>query len=139
MTFAFYFDSHCPSISLSSAAALFTSLIPNAAKSFISFGHIKHHPKAWRYTEVEEAVIERHKRLLLQLTQVMKIIRFTYPLFDKLCLSSPRHGRRHDLFSCPNLCTISFVLLLAALPNLPSLQTCPTVLPGSGLQSLPIT
>ena len=42
--FAFYFDSHCPSAeeysSLSSAAALFTSLALNAAKSSIPFGRI---------------------------------------------------------------------------------------------------
>ena len=49
--FAFYFDSHCPSaeeyLSLSSAAALFTSLALNAAKSSIPFGRIKRPPKAW--------------------------------------------------------------------------------------------
>ena len=45
--FASYIDTHCPpaeeysSLSLSSAAALFTSLALNAAKSFISFSHIK--------------------------------------------------------------------------------------------------
>ena len=49
----FYFDSHCPSaeeysyLSLFSAAALFTSLTLNATKSFISFGRIKRHHKAW--------------------------------------------------------------------------------------------
>ena len=51
--FAFYFDSHCPSadeyssLSLSSAAALFTSLALNVAESSIPFGRIKCHPKAW--------------------------------------------------------------------------------------------
>ena len=65
--FASYFDSHCPcaekfwSLSLSSAAALFTSLALNAAKSSIPFGHIKRHPKAWWSAEVEEAVSERRK------------------------------------------------------------------------------
>ena len=50
--FASYFDSHCPSaeeysyLSLSSAAALFTSLTLNAAKSSISFGRIKRSPEA---------------------------------------------------------------------------------------------
>ena len=50
--FASYFDSHCPSaeeyssLSLSSAAALFTSLALYAAKSSISFGRIKRPPKA---------------------------------------------------------------------------------------------
>ena len=63
----FYFDSHCPSakeyssLSLTSAAALFASLILNAAKSSISFGPIKRHPKAWWSVEVEGAVSERCK------------------------------------------------------------------------------
>ena len=65
--FASYFDSHCPSAkeysSLSSAAALFTSLTLNAAKSFIPFGRIKRHSKAWWSPEVEEAVGERRKAL----------------------------------------------------------------------------
>ena len=63
--FAFYFDSHCPSaeeyssLSLSSAAALFTFLALNAAKSSIPFGRIKRPPKAWWSAEVKEAVSER--------------------------------------------------------------------------------
>ena len=63
--FASYFDSHCPSAeeysSLSSAAALFTSLALNAAKPSIPFGRIKRHPKDWWSAEVEEAVSERRK------------------------------------------------------------------------------
>ena len=65
--FASYFDSHCPSaeeyssLSLSSAAALFTSLALNAAKSSISFVRIKRSSKAWWSAEVESVVNERHK------------------------------------------------------------------------------
>ena len=65
--FASYFDSHCPSaeeyssLSLSSAAALFTSLTLNAAKSSIPFGRIKRPPKARWSAEVEQAVGERRK------------------------------------------------------------------------------
>ena len=65
--FASYFDSHCPSaeeyssLSLSSAAALFTSLTLNAAKSSIPFGRIKRPPKAWWSPEVDEVVSERRK------------------------------------------------------------------------------
>ena len=63
--FAYYFDSHCPSAegysSLSSAAAFFTSLTLNAAKSSIPFGRIKRPPKAWWSAEVEEAVSEKRK------------------------------------------------------------------------------
>ena len=65
--FASYFDSHCPSakeyssLSLSFAAALFTSLTLNAAKSSIPFGRIKRPPNAWWSAEVEQAVSERRK------------------------------------------------------------------------------
>ena len=63
--FASYFESHCPSAeeysSLSSAAALFTSLTLNAAKFSIPFGRIKRPPKAWWSAEVEEAVSEIRK------------------------------------------------------------------------------
>ena len=59
------FDSHCPSAeeysSLSSAAALFTSLATNAAKSSIPFGGIKRPPKAWWSAEVESAVSKRRR------------------------------------------------------------------------------
>ena len=65
--FISYFDSHHPSaekyssLSLFSAAALFTSLTLNAAKSSIPFRRIKRPPKAWWSAEVEEAVSERRK------------------------------------------------------------------------------
>ena len=65
--FASYFDSHCPSaeeyssVSFSSAAALFTSLALNAAKSSIPFDRIKRPLKAWWSAEVESAVSERRK------------------------------------------------------------------------------
>ena len=65
--FASYIDSHCPSaeeyssLSLSSAAALFTSLALNAAKSSIPFGRIKRPPKTWWSDEMEGAVSERRK------------------------------------------------------------------------------
>ena len=65
--FASYFDSHCPSaedyssLSLSFAAALFTSLALNAAKSSITFGRIKRRLKDWWFTEVESAVGKRRK------------------------------------------------------------------------------
>ena len=63
--FASYIDSPYPSAeeysSLSSAAALFTSLALNAAKSSIPFGCIKCLFKAWWSAEVESAVSERRK------------------------------------------------------------------------------
>ena len=65
--FTFYFDFHSPSaeeyLSLSSPAALFTSLALNAAKSSIPFGRIKRQPQAWWSAEVEEAVCERRTAL----------------------------------------------------------------------------
>ena len=65
--FESYFDSHCPSaeeywcLSLSSAAALITFLVLNAAKSSIPFGRVKRPPKSWWSAEVEQAVSERRK------------------------------------------------------------------------------
>ena len=65
--FASCIDFHCPSaeeyssLSLSSAAALCSSLAMNAAKSSIPFGCIKRPPKAWWSAEVKEAVGERRK------------------------------------------------------------------------------
>ena len=65
--FASYFDSHCPSaeeyssLSLSAAAALFTSLTLNAAESSIPFGRIKRPPKVRWSAEVKSAVSERRK------------------------------------------------------------------------------
>ena len=66
--FSSYFDAHCPSaeeyssLSLYFAAALFTSLALNAAKSSFPFGgRIKRPPIAWWSAEVKEAVSERRK------------------------------------------------------------------------------
>ena len=59
------FDSHCSSAeeysSLSSAAALFTSLALNATKSSVPFSRIKHYSKARWSAEVEGAVGERRR------------------------------------------------------------------------------
>ena len=104
--FAFYIDSYCPSaeeyLSLSAAAALFTSLALNAAKSSIFFGCIKRHPKAWWSAELKERLV-KDTRLLRPLTEVMKIARLTSPLLDAPRQSSPRprlrHGRQLALLS----------------------------------------
>ena len=92
----------------------------------------------WKKRLVKDA------RLLLPLTEVMKIARLTSPLLDAPRQSSPRprlrHGRRLALLSHPNLCTLFFALSLALLPRLPPLLTSPTVfLPGSRLRSMPLT
>ena len=47
------------SLSLSFAVGFFSSLALNAAKSSIPFGRIKHPPKAWWSSEVEQAVSEK--------------------------------------------------------------------------------
>ena len=151
--FVSYFDSHCPSakeysfLSPSSAAAFFTSLILNAANFSIPFGCIKRHSEAWWPAEVEGAVSERRK-VLLPLTEVMKIARLTSPLLDVPRQSSPRprlrHGRRLALLFHPNLTqklyTLLFALLLAFLPRLPPLLISLTVLlPGNRLRFMPLT
>ena len=89
-------------------------------------------PVKWKKRLVKDV------RLLPPLTKVMKIVRLTSPLPDKLRLSSLRtrlrHGRRLALPSHLNLCTLSFVLSLAFLPHLSLLLTSPTVpLPESRL------
>ena len=70
-------------------------------------------------------------RLLLLLTEVMKIAWLTslLPGVPRLSLPRPRlrHGRQLALLSCPNLTlnlfTLFFVLSLALLPRLPPLPT----------------
>ena len=65
--FSEYFDSHCPAVeeystlTLASAAAIFSNLTLSAAKSAIPFGRLKRPPKAWWSSEVECAVSERRK------------------------------------------------------------------------------
>ena len=90
----------------------------------------------------------RDARLLLPLTEVIKIARLTSPLLDATRQSSPRPRLRHDrrpalffyLGLTLNLCTLSFALLLAHLPRLPPLLTFLTVLlPGNQLRSMPLT
>ena len=149
--FASYIDSHCPSAveysssSLSSAAALFTSLALNAAKSSIPFGRIKRPPKAWWSAEVEQAVSERRKAFAAT-HRSDEIARLTSPLLDAPRRSLPRlrHGRQLALLFhrslTLNLCTLFFALLLAHLPRLPPLITSPTVLlPGNRLRFMPLT
>ena len=58
------------------AAALFTSLTLNEAKSSILFRHIKRQPKAWWSAGVEKQLV-KDIRLSLPLTEVMTIIRLT--------------------------------------------------------------
>ena len=64
-------------------------------------------------------------RLLLPLTEVMKIAGLTSPLLDAPRQSSPRpklrHGRRLALLFHLNLYTLYFVLSVAHLPRLPQL------------------
>ena len=87
-------------------------------------------------------------RLLLPLTEVMKIARLTSSLLDAPRQSSPRprlrHGRRLALLFhinlTLNLCTLFFALTLALLPCLLPLLIFPTVLlPGNRHRSMPLT
>ena len=87
-------------------------------------------------------------RLLLPLTEVMKIARLTSPLLDAPRQSLPRprlrHGRRLALLFhlglILNLCTLFFALSLALLPRLLPLLTFLTVpLPGNRLRFTPLT
>ena len=113
--FTFYFDSHCPSteecpsLTLSSAAALFSSLTLNAAEFFIPSGRIKRQHQDWWSDDMEEAALKPLKdvRLLLPFIEVMKLHRLKTPLLDLPRLSSPkprlRQGRQHTHLSLLNL------------------------------------
>ena len=148
--FVSYFDSHCPSaekylsLSLSSAAALFTSLELNVAKSSILSAASNALLKPggllrWKVQLVKDA------GLLLPLTEVMKIARLISPLLDAPRQSSPRprlrHGRRLAFLFHPNLTLNLYTLFLAlSLALLHPLLTSPTVLlPGNRLQSMLLT
>ena len=128
--FASYFNSHCPSaeeyssLCLSSAAALFTSLTLNAAKSSIPFGRITRPPKTWWSPEVEQAVSERRKAFAA--AHRSDVDRQAYILLLDMPRQSslrPRlgHGRRLALLShlslILNLCTLYFALSLASSPR----------------------
>ena len=87
-------------------------------------------------------------RLLLPLTEVMKIARLTSLLLDAPRQSLPRprlrHGRRLALLFylglTLNLYTLFFALSLAHLPRLPPLLTFLAVLlPGNWLRFMPLT
>ena len=144
--FAFHFDSYCSSaekyfsFSLSSAAALFTSLTLNMVKSSIPFGRIKRHSKPGGPLKRKKRLV-KDKRLLLPLTEAIQMVRFTSPLPDVLRLSSPRLKLRHG--SCSSLSPKSnpksvYYLLRSTL--LPLLITSPIVpLPGSRFWSSLIT
>ena len=153
--FASYIDSHCrsaeeySSLSLPSAAALFTSLALNAVKSSIPFGRIKHHPKAWWSFEVEEAVSERRRAFAAahrsdeDRQAYISASRRASSVIAK-AKAKDRHGRRlallFDLNLTLNLYTLFFALLVALLPRLLPLLTSPTVLlPGNWLWSMPPT
>ena len=96
----------------------------------------------WKKRLVKDA------RLLLPLTEVMKIAMLTSLLLDEPRQSSPRprlrHGRRlaflFHLNLTLNMCTLFFAISLAHLPRLPPLLTFPTALfPGNRLRSMPLT
>ena len=148
--FASYFDSDClfaeeySSLSLFSAAAIFTSLALNMAKVSIPFGRIKRHPKAWWSAEAEEVGSER--RIAFTAAHRSDEVCQAYISASQHAASvfakpKVRHSRQLAPFSRPNLILtlyiISFVLLLA---HLSPLLTSPTVpLPRSRLWISPIT
>ena len=151
--FASYFDTHCPSaeeyssFSLSSAAALFTFLALNAAKSSIPFGRIKRHSKAWWSAKVEGAISERRKAFgAAHKSDEDRQAYISAPRRASLVIIRPRlrHGRRPALFFYLNqtqkLYTLSFALSLALHPRLPPPLIPQTVLlPGNRLRSMPLT
>ena len=152
--FLSYFDSHCPSaeeyssLSLSSAAALFTSLALNTAKSSIPFDCIKCPPKAWWSPEVEQAVSERRKAFAA--AHRSNRDRQAY-IFASRCASSVMTKTKTEAWqtTCSSLShlnltlhlyTFSFALLLAHLSSsssFPNFPNCSS--PRNWLQSMLLT
>ena len=102
----------------------------NAAKYFIPFGSIKHHPKAWWSAEVKEAVSERRKAFAAAQRcdeGHQAYITSSQRALSVIAKAKREACRRLALLSCPNLtlnlCILSFVLLLALLPHLSPLLT----------------
>ena len=146
--FASYFDSHCPSaeeyssLSLSSAATLFTSLTLNAAKSSIPFGRIKRPPKAWWSPEVEQAVSERRKAFAAahRSDEDRQAYISASRRASSVIAKAKAEAWQTTCSSTLNLYTLSFALSLALLPRLPPLLTFLTVLlPGNQLRFMPLT
>ena len=133
--------------SLFSAAALFTSLALNAAKSSIPFSRMKRHPKAWWSAEVEEAVSERRKAFAVahrSNEDRQAYITASRRASSVILRPRLRHGRRLTLLLhlglTLNLYTLSFALSLALLlPHLPLLTFLTVLLPGNRLRSKPLT
>ena len=102
--FEFYYHSaeEYSSLSFSSAAAFFTSVALNVAKSSIPFGYFKCQNKVWWFPGAEEAISEKRKPLP-PLMQVIMIDRLTSVPLDTPRLLSPkprlRHCRQHACFS----------------------------------------
>ena len=146
--FASYFNSHCPSaeeyssLSLPSAAALFTSPTLNAAKSFINFGRIKRPPKAWWSAEVEDAVSERRKAF--DAAHRSDVDRQAYISASRRASSVIAKAKAEALLFHPNLTinldTLSYAVSLALLRSLPLLLISQNVfLPGNWHWSMPPT
>ena len=147
--FVSYLGSHCSSaeeysfLSVSSAAVLFYISGTECSQIFHSFRpHQTPSLKPGGLLRWKKRLV-KNPRLLLPLTEVMKIARLTSPLLDAPRQSSPslRHGRRLALLShlglTLNLCTFFFALSLAFLPHL--LTSLTVLLPGNRLRSMPLT
>ena len=121
-------------LSLSSAAALFTSLALNAAKSSIPFGCIKRPLKAWWSAEVESAVSERRKAFAAahrsdeDRQAYVSASRCASSVFAKTKSEACRRiAFLSHLNLTINMCTLFFALSLVLLPHFPPLLTSPTV------------
>ena len=96
--------------------------------------------------QIGNKLLVKDAKLLLPLTEAMKIARLTSLLLDAPRQSLPRprlrHGRRlaslSHLSLTLNLYALFFALSLALLPRLPPLLTFLTALPGNRLWSMPL-
>ena len=129
------------SLSLSFAAALFTSLALNAAKSSIPFDRIKRPPKAWWSAEVEEAVSERRKAFAA--AHRSDEDRQAYISASRRASSVIAKAKAEawqttcSSLSPKSVLTLFFAISLALLPPLLTFPTA--LLPGNRLRSMPLT
>ena len=130
-------------LSLSSGAALFTSLALNAAKSSIPFGRIKCHSKAWWAAEVEDAVSKRRKAFTAahrsDEDRQAYISASRRPSFV-IAKAKAEAWQTTCSFLLPKSNLYLYALFFTlTLDLLPPLLTFLTVLPGSWLWSTPLT
>ena len=146
LTFTVLLQRNYLSLSLSSAAALFTSLALNAAKSSFPFGRLKHPPKVWWSAEVERVVSERRKAFAAAHRSDedrQAYISASRHASSVIAKAKAEAWQTTCSSLSPNSNPKSVHSLLRSMAGSPSSSSSspnsPTVLPGHRLHSVPVT